>query len=208
MCPAEGDAEQEACPRCGALGLIHEAGCPNRRLWVRLPGAPGPPFSVRREEILEALVRVLDGRSVGEAGGEFAEIAKAIVAQAGQASTRIEIRDNTILILYATDIRGANSISANVSTLAQCGHEEAARGLKEVTEAVTEHLEMAAALRSELLELLDELSRQAVLPRSEQAKPAVIKGILAGLATGLQGAGGLAEVWSTWGPSIQRFFGL
>ena len=204
----EEHSEQDVCPRCGASGLTHQAGCTNQRIWIPLPGAPGPPFSVSLSAALDALARALDGKSVGESDDQFVDIAKAILAQAGQGGVRIDIRDIVVVQLHAADIRGANSISANISGLAQSGHDEVAEALKWVTEAVTHCLEITAAQRSELLELLDELSSQAVLGLSERAKPGVIKGILAALATGLGAAGGLAEVWSTWGPCIQAFFGV
>jgi hypothetical protein len=201
-------AEQDLCPHCGASGLTHEVGCPNRRIWVPAPGAPGPPVSAAEKTVLDATARLLDGRPVGQAGEQLMAVVKAIVAQAGQEGTRIDIRDNTILVLNLTDIRGTTSISASISALAQSGYTELAEALKRVTEAVTNCLEITSAHRSELLELLDELSKQAILSRSERVKPAVIKEILTGLATGLGAAGGLAEVWSAWGPSIRGFFGV
>jgi hypothetical protein len=200
--------EQDVCSRCGGSGLTHEASCPNRRIRIPLPGAPGPPFSVTQKAALDALGRALDGRSVGDTDEQFVGIVEAVLAQASRGGTRIDIRDCTIVLLNASDIRGVHSISVNVSGLARAGYQEAAEALKKVTEAVTHSAGLTARERTELLELLDELSKQAVLSRTQRAKPGVVKGVLTGLATGLAAAGGLAEVWSTWGPAIQRFFGL
>jgi hypothetical protein len=47
----------------------------------------------------------------------------------------------------------------------------------------------------------------AALPLNERAKSAVIKSIAAGVGGSLSAAGGLAEVWSTWGPAIRAYFG-
>ena len=208
MCTHKGPVEQPACPWCGSKGLLHDASCPSRRFFAPLPGAPGPPFSVSLRTVLDAIARVLNGRSVGDADEEFVALARAVIAQASFAGPTIEIRDSSIVLLNARDINGLSSISVNVSGLQRDGFERAGEALKQITEAVTGCLEITAAQRSDLLELLDELSKQALLSRSEQAKPGVIKGILAALATGLGAAGGVAEVWSTWGPSIESFFGL
>jgi hypothetical protein len=182
--------EQPACRICGQRGFAHAAGCPNGQFFTVLPGAPGPPFSVSPKTVLNAMARALNGRSVGDTGGS---------------GMRIDIRDS-IVLLNGRDITGVHSISVNLSTLEREGYEKAAEGLKEITEAVTRCLEISAAERSELLDMLDELSRQALLMRSKRAKPGVVKGILAAVATGLSAVGGLAEVWSTWGPAIERFF--
>lgn len=200
--------EHDVCPHCGGTGLTHEASCPWRRVYIPLPGAQAAPFSVTQKAALDAIGRVLDGGPAGYAGEEIVDIVKAVLAQASQSSMRLDIRDSTILLLNAREIKGVHSISVNISGLARAGYEQAAEALKKVTGAVTHSAELTARERTELLELLDELSRQAVLSRTQRAKPGVIKGILTGLATGLAAAGGLAEVWSIWGSVIQRFFGL
>lgn len=204
----EEHVQRPVCPHCGRTGLIHDLTCPNRRIWIPLPGAAGPPFSVTQKAALDAVARALDGGPVKHTGEEIVGIVEAILAQASRGGTRIDIRDCTIVLLNASDIRGVHSISVNVSGLAGAGYEEAAEALKMVTEAVTHSAELTAHERTELLELLDELSKQAVLSRTQPAKRGIVKGILTGLATGLGAAGGLAEAWSTWGPTIQRFFGL
>lgn len=200
--------EESVCPHCGATELIHEASCPWRRVWIPLPGAERGPFSVSQKVALDAIGRVLGDGPNGHAREEIVDVVKAMLAQASEGTMRLDIRDSTIVLLTATDIRGVHSISVNISGLAQAGYEEAAEALKKIAEAVTHSAEIAAAERSELLELLEELSTQAVLSSSQRAKPGVIRGILTGLATGLAAAGGLAEVWSTWGPAILTFFGL
>jgi hypothetical protein len=110
--------------------------------------------------------------------------------------------------LNAGEIKKVGSISANVSTLSESGHAEIARAIKELTEAIAESQELSADERTYILENLDELSKQAALSPDERAKTGVIKSLVSGVGGSLSAAGGLAEVWTTWGWAIRAFFGF
>lgn len=120
----------------------------------------------------------------------------------------INLQNSTVGVLNAGEIENVKSISVNVSTLAKSGHDDVAVALKELTEAVADSTEISPDERAYVLENLEELSKQAALAPEERAKSGVIKSILSGVATTLSAAGGLAEVWSTWGSAIRVFFGL
>lgn len=122
--------------------------------------------------------------------------------------TEIHLRDSTIGVLNTGEIKDVQSISVNVSTLAESGHAEMAKALKELTEAVAGSRELPADERAFVLENLEELSKQAALLPDERAKPGVIKSIVSGIGASLSAAGGLAEVWSTWGTVIRAYFGF
>ncbi len=122
--------------------------------------------------------------------------------------TEIHLSNSTIGILNTGEIEDVQSISVNVSTLAESGHAEIAKAIKELTEAVAANQNLPADDRAYLLENLEELSRQAALPPEQRAKSGVIKSLVSGLAGSLSAAGGLAEVWSTWGAPIRAFFGF
>jgi len=147
-----------------------------------------------------------DAREVERVAKALAE--KGLKHMAKRMKIDINLHDSSIGVLNAGEIKDIESISVNVTALSSKGYSEVAGALKALTESVTRSAEMRPRDRTELLDNLDELSRQAALAEKKRAKPAVIKSILLGISTALAGAGGLAEVWSTWGPTIQRFFGF
>jgi stage III sporulation protein SpoIIIAA len=120
----------------------------------------------------------------------------------------INIDRSVIGMLNAGQIQDVQNISVNVTSLVESGNSGVAQALKNITEAVAASQEVNEEQRSEILDQLDELSSQAALPSDKRAKLGVIKAVLASLATTLGAAGGLAEVWSTWGPAICTFFGV
>jgi len=150
-----------------------------------------------------------DKRIKGRVWGTPAGVSKVVREMLKEAKRAgINISRSTIGILNTGDIEEVQSISVNVSTLVESGHSEIAKALKNLTEAVAAEQKISSEERAELLDQLEELSRQATLKPEERAKTGVIKAILTSLATGLSAASGLAELWSTWGPAIRRFFGL
>ena len=83
-----------------------------------------------------------------------------------------------------------------------------AEAIEKLTQAVTESRKLQDQEKIIVLEQLEELSKQAVLSPDQRVKPGVLKAVVNGIATILGAAGGLAKVWSTWGPVVMRFFGL
>lgn len=127
---------------------------------------------------------------------------------AKEAGININIQNSTIGFLNTAELEDVESIFINVSTLSNLGHKEIEKSLKNLTEAVLKIQEISSEMRIELLEYIGELSHQATLSPHQRSSKSVIKAILVALATGLQAAGGLAEVWTTWGQNISKFFGL
>ena len=130
------------------------------------------------------------------------------VSFAGKGEININISQSTIGILNTGEIEDVESIKFFVSSLCNSGNFEIADALKHLTEAVTDSQELSPRNRSEVLDQLTELGRQATSPQEQRSKPGVLNAIVKDVATILAGAGGLAKVWSTWGPSIKAFFGL
>ncbi len=147
-----------------------------------------------------------DAREVERVAKALAE--KGLKHMAKRTKIDISLHDSSIGVLNTGEIRNIESISVSVTALSSKGYSEVANALKALTESVTRSAEMSPRERTELLDNLEELSRQAALAEKKRAKPAVIKSILLGISTTLAGVGGVAEVWSTWGPTIQRFFGF
>jgi hypothetical protein len=111
-------------------------------------------------------------------------------------------------ILNLGQIDRVKSIEANVLALSQSGLEDVADALKSLTTAVATNAELAEEQRQTALDILDELSKQATLPREKQAAIGTLRTIIGGLGSVLSAGGGLAEIWSTWGSSIRAFFGI
>src|SRR5262249_942142 len=86
----------------------------------------------------------------------------------------VHISESTIGMLNTGQLENVQSISVNVSTLADRGQAEVAEALKQVTEAVTASQEINSDNRDELLDYLEELSKQAALEPAQRAKPSII----------------------------------
>jgi ABC-type transporter Mla subunit MlaD len=100
------------------------------------------------------------------------------------------------------------SIAVNIGKLNDSGLADVAAALKALTDAVAASDELIDETRSSALEQLETLSEQALLPENERMKPGILRAIGNALSSTLATAGGLAEVWSTWGPSVLAFLGL
>lgn len=149
-------------------------------------------------------VRGSDAREVERVAKALAE--KGLKHMAKGKKIEINLQNSSIGVLNTGEMKDIESISVSVTTLSSKGYAEVASALKALTESVVQSAELTSEARTDLLDNLEELSRQAALPENERSKPAVIKSILFGISTGLASAGGLAEVWSTWGPAISSFF--
>ncbi len=122
--------------------------------------------------------------------------------------TEIKISNSTIGILNTGQIKNIESININIGKLNDAGSDEVADALKNITSAVAESTELAADVKSNTLEQLESLSKQAILPANERTKPGVMKAVFTTLSATLAAAGNLAGIWSAWGPAIQKFFGF
>ncbi|WKZ46527.1 MAG: hypothetical protein QY306_11990 [Anaerolineales bacterium] len=121
---------------------------------------------------------------------------------------KIEISGSVIGFLNTGEIEDVRNISINVSALSDVGNNDLAMAFKEITEAVSRNSEITQQQRAELLELVNELSKQATLPPNERSSKSVIKTIFTGISTGIGTVAALAQIWSTWSGNILKFFGL
>ena len=120
----------------------------------------------------------------------------------------ISISNSQIGNLNLGEQKSIESISVNISNLEQTGNKEVAEAIRKLTEAVGSSDTLDEESRRTVIDQLEELSRQALLPENERAKTGVIKALLTGVAGTLAAAGSLAQVWSTWGTPIRVFFGF
>lgn len=120
----------------------------------------------------------------------------------------INIVNSTVGILNTGQMNNIKSIAVNIGKLNDSGLGDVAAALNALTDAVAASVELIDEVRSSALEQLETLSQQALLPENERMKPGILRAIGSALSSTLAAAGGLAEVWSTWGPSVLTFFGL
>jgi hypothetical protein len=104
-------------------------------------------------------------------------------------------------------IRHMESIAAHLTHISAPTEKRVVDAITEVTKAVTADATLDGATRTEVLDLLLELARQAALPAAQRS-PTVGRTITGSLDTALNAAGNLADVWSAWGPTIKAFFGI
>jgi hypothetical protein len=124
------------------------------------------------------------------------------------AMSGINIVNSTVGILNTGQMNNIKSIAVNIGKLNDSGLADVAAALNALTDAVAASIELTNEAKSLMLEQLESLSKQALLPEEERMKPGVLKAIGSTLSSTLAAAGGLAEVWSTWGPAVLAFFGL
>jgi hypothetical protein len=120
----------------------------------------------------------------------------------------INIVNSTVGMLNTGQMNNIGSIAVNVGKLNDSGLAEVAAAIKALTHAVAATTELSDEAKSSSLEQLESLSEQALLPEKERMKPGILRAIGNMLSSTLAAAGGLAEVWSTWGPAILKFFGF
>ncbi|MCA8833154.1 restriction endonuclease subunit S domain-containing protein [Hymenobacter pini] len=111
-------------------------------------------------------------------------------------------------LLNTGDISHVKSIAINVGRLQEQGQERIAQALNEILEAVATADSLNHDEKSELLDQVEELSKQATLHPEQRAKPGMIKAILGGIGAAAGTAASLSDLWSTWGPVIRDFFQL
>jgi hypothetical protein len=120
----------------------------------------------------------------------------------------VKVSNSTVGVINTGEIQEIKSVYLNTSDLTSTGHTKLATALRKVAEAVSESQELAEKQQTELLEQLREVAQQANKPPDDRVAPEVMKALLSGMATTICTVGALAEIWSTWGPAITKFFGF
>jgi len=89
--------------------------------------------------------------------------------------------------------------------LEKSGSREVAVAINTITSAIAENSKMSSAGRTKALALLKEIGNQVALPPQSRSV-GVIRSVLGELTASMTAIRNLADVWSTWGPTIARFF--
>lgn len=139
-------------------------------------------------------------------GAKYSELEAA--SESDLSRVNVNITNSRVGYLHTGHFQDVQSISINVATLEQSGHGEIANALETIARAVAAANEISDDQKKEYLDQINELGKEAVLDPDRRLNPGVINAILKSLAISLGAIGGLAEIWSTWGPDLSTFFGL
>lgn len=150
--------------------------------------------------------QTLEGKIAGERGDDVAAVVESVLKV--HRGAQVSVTGGTVGILNVGEIKDVESISSNAYDLSTSGAAQVAEAIACISEAVLHNSELDDATRADLLHQMKELSRQALLPAQERAPSGVLRAITSAASTSLQTVAALAQVWSTWGAPIGKFFGL
>lgn len=169
-------------------------------------GRPG--FTSSMYEHAFARIDSLVGQAIAELEHSLTPQPMPVPGQASNAATTISISGGNFGVLNTGQLGDVGAIEVHIQALCTAGHPDLAKALSALTEAVKQSGDLRPEQRSEVLDQLNEIARQAALAPERRARPGIVKALLHGVATTLGTAGSLAEVWSTWGAGIKTFFGF
>lgn len=121
---------------------------------------------------------------------------------------KYNIENSNIGLINTGQIEKAKKIESNIIELKNKGNAKVAEGIKQITETLLNSKELKDEIKNEIFEQLEELSKQANLPKDKRVNKSVLKAIISSIGGALSAGGGLAEIWSTWGTEISSFFGI
>ena len=116
------------------------------------------------------------------------------------------INNSSVGVFNSGSMNNIQSISINIKGLEESGMKEIAQAIRELAEVVDKSLVISEHQRKEILEQINELSKQANLPPDKRLATSVIKSVFISLGSTIGTVAGIAQIWSTWGPVISKFF--
>jgi len=165
-------------------------------------------MEIREQEMLARTINFVMGQLESAAGlpgllPRFPE-RPAVIQGGGVTLNNINVSNSEIGVLNTGSIQNVDS---TLTVLRQEGNEELVSVLAQLSEAVIKSTQLANDRKNEALELLSSLSEEAVAPK-ERRKLAVVKAVLAELATLLGGVAAVTGIWTTARTIVERFFGI
>lgn len=121
---------------------------------------------------------------------------------------KINIDGSTVGILNTGQIKDIENINININTISNSGYSNVANALKILVEIVISNREIEEEQKTEILELLNELSCQTALLPNQRAKRSVLKAILLTLDQSMTIVSSLHQVWLKRGTPIKTYLGF
>lgn len=111
-------------------------------------------------------------------------------------------------IINAGSMQDVKDLNIKIGHLYNRQGENIAQAFKEIVESTLSCQSFKTeSERKDLIDQVNVLAEQAVLEESRR-KTGVVKMALTAIGGTCAAVGGLAEVWSTWGPSMSQYFGV
>lgn len=187
------------CPLCGGVGHIIKDGTQSRCTYC------GATITVTSGTISSGF-RKITARITGSNGDDVSKVVKQTLSKMENPTNKIHISGGSVGLLNTGEIKKVKEISINLGALEKEGKIDIVEAIKNLTESITQSKDLDLNTRTELLEQLEELSKQATLSPDQRIKKGTIKAILVGLAGGLAVTADLTDVWKEWGDKLIDFF--
>ena len=115
---------------------------------------------------------------------------------------RIRIDNSTIGVVNTGSI---GAVDATITILEQAGEAEAARALQAMTQAIANAGDIAQETRSDLIDLLGAIAREAAAPAGQRRR-AVALPLMSQVGSVLSGLQALSSLWAQYSPAILALF--
>lgn len=188
---------EPTCPKCNGTGIVWD---------IFFGDTPCP--TCRGTFHIESNGKVIKGEVIGMNSSEVSDVLRSILGNSNSNEISMVIKGGNIGVLNTGDISNVESISSNIADLDHSGEKEIAKALIELSKAVTQDNKLNSENKSEAISLLEELSKQAKINNVERVSKSTIKAIYSSLSKIITLSGSLAEIWSTWGASILKYFNI
>lgn len=119
----------------------------------------------------------------------------------------VRVTGGHIGVINLGEVQG--SINATVQSLTNQGgqHEDLAKAIKELTEAVSNST-LSVSEKKDALEILNTVATTAQQPAAKRASPGTMKAVLAGFSTLIGTAKNVADLWEKYSHLIRSHLGL
>lgn len=133
-------------------------------------------------------------------------IAREIKEAAMADRTTINITESNVGSVVTGTVIG--NIQSHIDVMEGPQFDEVRPAFKGLAEAISNDNSLDEATKTKLLEFVEHLSGQAVVPEGERQSKTILSSILESLKTGLGLAATAGTAWAKWGPTILAFFGV
>ena len=139
-----------------------------------------------------------------------ATLVRAVLTRAGiaSASSSKVVPDVNLQPLSQEQAKLVERIGEHVAYFRRADEGDMAEAFSGLTEAVALGGELNQHMRSDALELIEELGRQASSPENDRSAKAVLRSVLAGLGSTCVVAPSVAGAWRSSSRRVEEFFGV
>lgn len=152
--------------------------------------------------------KVISARIEGKDSSEVSAVIDSIFSKSSIMGDNVNINNYVTTHIEMEQVEDSVVISGNVSQLFKQECIDIASILNMLNEELTTTNQLSSDERKEALDILREVSEQAVASPEERVKKGVLKGALVGLAAAIATSADLTELWNFVYPVLRSHFGL